>query len=228
MARFVRLKVLNIIIQEGLVPVFYHPDPDVLYHVVLACLKGGASCFEFTNRGDRAYDVFRNVIERLKDEPRLILGAGTILDPATAALYIQAGANFIVSPNLNPEIARLCNRRKIAYLPGCGTVSEISRAEEFGVEICKIFPGGTVGGPSFVKSVLGPMPGSLLLPTGGVEVTEDNISAWIKAGVAGVGIGSNLFENEIIKKKDYPKITDTVKNILQWIYKARGGKSPLD
>ncbi len=227
MAKFLRLKVLNVIIQEGIVPVFYNPDVEVVLEVIQACLEGGISCFEFTNRGDRAYDVFRNVIEQMKNEQRLVLGAGTIIDPATAALYIQAGANFIVSPNLNPEVAKLCNRRKIAYIPGCGTVSEISQAEELGVEICKIFPGNSLGGPDFVKSVLGPMPWSRLLPTGGVDVTEESVSAWFKAGVTCVGIGSNLFKSEIIQNKDYKKITTLVKNMMQWICAARDGKSPM-
>lgn len=226
MAKNLRLTVLNKIIQEGLIPLYYHPDPEVMVNVIRACLEGGASCFEFTNRGDCAYDVYKVVAERLKNEPRLVLGTGTVLDPATASLYIQGGANFIVGPNLNPEVARLCNRRKVAYLPGCGTVSEISQAEELGVEICKVFPGESIGGPGFVKSVKGPMPWSLLLPTGGVEANEENISAWIKAGAAGVGIGSSLFKKEIINNNEFSKITEMVKDILQWIQKARDGKHP--
>ncbi len=228
MAKISRLRVLNLIMKEGLLPLFYNPDADVVAEVIHACLIGGASCFEFTNRGDCAYFVFRQVTERMKEEPRLVLGAGTIMDSATAALYIQSGANFIVSPNLNPDVARLCNRRKIAYFPGCGTVSEISQAEELGVEICKVFPGGSVGGPGFVKNVLGPMPWSNLLPTGGVEATEENVSAWIKAGSIALGIGSSLFKKEIIDNKDYQKITELVKILLQWIQTARGGKSHLD
>ena len=227
MAKTSRLKVLNSIMQEGLLPLFYNTNADVVVEVIHACLIGGAGCFEFTNRGDCAYDVFRQVTERMKDEPHLVLGAGTIMDSATAALYIQAGAAFIVSPNLNPDVARLCNRRKIAYFPGCGTVSEISQAEELGIEICKVFPGGSVGGPGFVKNVLGPMPWSNLLPTGGVEATEENVSAWIKAGAIAVGIGSSLFKKEIIDNKDYQRITELVKNMLHWIQVARDGKSPL-
>ena len=144
------------------------------------------------------------------------------------ALYLQAGANFIVGPTLNPEIARLCNRRKVAYIPGCGTTSEISRAEELGAEICKVFPGGTLGGPSFIKNILGPMPWSRLVPTGGVKATEENVSAWIKAGAVCVGIGSDLFPKEIIQNNQYSKVTESVRNVLQWIDAARDHKDPLD
>ncbi len=208
-------------------PIFYHPQKEVVINVIQACLDGGASCFEFTNRGDGAYDVFRPVIEHFREEPRLILGAGTILDPATAAMYIQAGVNFIVGPTLNPEIARLCNRRKIAYIPGCGNTNDISQAEEFGMEICKVFPGGSLGGPGFIKNVLGPMPWSSLLPTGGVEVTEESVSAWIKAGAVGVGIGSNLFRKDAIEKMNFQQISNDVKNMLKWVATARNGMDPV-
>lgn len=227
MAKFLRMKVLNTIIKEGLVPLFYHADEKVMVKSIQACLKGGASCFEFTNRGDRAYDVFMQVIEQFKDEQQLILGAGTIMDPATAALYIQAGANFIVGPTLNPEIARLCNRRKIAYIPGCGSATEISNAEELGAEICKVFPGGALNGPKFIKSILGPMPWSRLLPTGGVRATEENITSWFEAGAACVGLGNGLFRKDIIQNEQFTIIQEDVKNILEWIRNSRNGKNPI-
>ena len=140
MAKYSRLKVLTSMIEVGMVPVFYHSDPQAAIRVIEACLEGGVRCFEFTNRGDGAHEVFREVALSFQKDDRLILGAGSVLDPATAALYIQLGANFIVGPVLNAEVARVCNRRKVAYSPGCGTLSEISQAEELGVEICKIFP----------------------------------------------------------------------------------------
>ncbi|MCX6055595.1 MAG: bifunctional 4-hydroxy-2-oxoglutarate aldolase/2-dehydro-3-deoxy-phosphogluconate aldolase [Chloroflexi bacterium] len=227
MAKFSRLKVLNSIIETGMVPVFYHPDTKVAISVIKACADGGTHCFEFTNRGDQANEVFKELIIYFKKEDRVILGAGSIIDPATAALYIQLGANFIVGPVLNPEVARLCNRRKVAYFPGCGSVSEISSAEEFGVEICKIFPGGAIGGPAFVKDVLGPLPWSRLMPTGGVDTTEESVSSWFKAGVACVGMGSKLFPKETIDSGHYELITEKVKQVLQWIQKTRSGNSPI-
>jgi 2-dehydro-3-deoxyphosphogluconate aldolase/(4S)-4-hydroxy-2-oxoglutarate aldolase len=227
MAQFSRLKVLTTMIETGMIPVFYHADPNVTVNVVTACLDGGARCFEFTNRGDRAHEVFGEVIKRLKTDTRLILGAGSVLEPGTAALYIQLGANFIVGPNLNPEVARLCNRRKVAYSPGCATVSEISQAEELGVEICKIFPGSAVGGPEFVKDLLGPIPWARIMPTGGVDTSEESVSRWIKAGVACVGMGSKLFPAEAIATGNYAAITEKVAAVLSWVKAARGDKAPI-
>ncbi len=227
MAQYSRLKVLTTMIETGMVPVFYHPDPDVAVNVIRACLDGGAHCFEFTNRGDQAHEVFSEVIKRLRSDTRLILGTGSVIDAGTAALYIQAGSNFIVGPSLNPEVARLCNRRKIAYSPGCGSATEISQAEELGVEICKIFPGGSVGGPSFVKDLLGPMPWTRIMPTGGVDTTEESVTRWLKAGVACVGIGSKLFPADVITGGDYSKITENVSAVLSWVKTARDGKTPI-
>lgn len=227
MAKHSRLKVLTTMIEVGLVPVFYHSNPEIAACVVDACAAGGARCFEFTNRGDQAHEVFRELASRFKSDERVILGAGSIIDAPTAALYIQLGANFIVGPSLNPEIARLCNRRKVAYSPGCGSVSEISQAEELGVEICKIFPGGPVGGPGFIQDVLAPMPWTRLMPTGGVDATEESITRWIKAGVACVGMGSKLFPKEAIDSGHYELITDKVQQVLAWIQVARAGRYPI-
>jgi 2-dehydro-3-deoxyphosphogluconate aldolase / (4S)-4-hydroxy-2-oxoglutarate aldolase len=227
MAKYSRLKVLTSMIETGMVPVFYHSDVKVAIQVIEACAEGGAHCFEFTNRGDQAHEVFRELANHFKKDDRVILGAGSILEPATAALYIQLGANFIVGPVLNADVARICNRRKVAYSPGCGTVSEISLAEELGVEICKVFPGGAVGGPAFIKDVLGPLPWTRLMPTGGVEPTRENVTAWINAGVACMGFGSKLFPKEIIESGDFTVITENVRNVCEWIRTARGSKLPI-
>jgi len=222
MARFARMTVLNAIIETGLVPVFYHPEPEVVLKVADACSRGGARLFEFTNRGDFAPQVFAEAARALsKSHPDLILGAGSIVDAPTAAMYIASGANFIVGPVINPDVARLCNRRKIAYSPGCGTATEVSLAEELGVEIVKIFPGGTVGGPAFVKSILAPCPWTRLMPTGGVEPTAESINAWFKAGTAAVGIGSKLITKELVAAGDYGEIVSRVANTLALIREAR-------
>lgn len=227
MAKYSRLKVLTSMIETGMVPVFYHADLQVAVRVIEACLEGGVRCFEFTNRGEGAHEVFREIGRCFQDDSRLILGAGSVLDPATAALYIQLGANFIVGPVLNPEVARVCNRRKIAYSPGCGTLSEISQAEELGVEICKIFPGAAVGGPGFVKDILGPMPWTRLMPTGGVEPTRESLDAWFRAGVSCVGMGSKLFPAEVLKAGDFAAITRNVRQALDFIQDSRAGKLPI-
>jgi 2-dehydro-3-deoxyphosphogluconate aldolase/(4S)-4-hydroxy-2-oxoglutarate aldolase len=225
MAQYSRLKVLTTMIETGMVPVFYSPDPDVAVNVIKACLDGGVHCFEFTNRGDRAHEVFSEVIKQLKSDNRLIVGTGSVIEAGTAALYIQLGSNFIVGPNLNPDVARLCNRRKISYSPGCGSATEISQAEELGVEICKIFPGSSVGGPDFVKDLLGPMPWTRIMPTGGVDATEESVTSWIKAGVACVGMGSKLFPKDVIASGEYSTITEKVKDIIGWVKAARGDKA---
>lgn len=222
MARFSRLEVLNTIVETGLVPLFYHADVEVTKKIAEAIAAGGARVLEFTNRGDFAPLVFSELSQYLaKTNSNIILGAGSVMDAPTAALYIASGANFIVSSILNPEVAVLCNRRKIAYSPGCGSASEIARAEELGVEIVKLFPGDSVGGPNFVKAILGPSPWTRLMPTGGVETTKENITAWFKSGTAAVGIGSNLIRKDLIAAGDYAAITAKTAEVLSWIREIR-------
>jgi len=223
MARFKRLEVLNAMIESGVVPVFYHNDLEVVMKVARAVADGGAKVLEFTNRGDFAYQIFSDLAKWSEKEiPELILGVGSVIDPGTATLYINNGANFIVGPVLNGEVAKACNRRKVPYSPGCGSASEISQAEEYGVEICKIFPGAEVGGPAFVKNILAPMPWTLIMPTGGVETTKESIEKWFKAGVACVGIGSNLISKELVAAGDFEAISKKTAQVLNWIDEVRG------
>ena len=215
MAKFSRLHVLQTIEDTGIVPVFYHADAEVAKKVVKACYEGGIRAFEFTNRGDFAHEVFAELMKWADSAcPEMILGIGSIVDAPTASLYIQLGTNFVVGPLLNPDIFKICNRRQIAYSPGCATTSEIGLAQELGAELVKVFPGGNVGGPSFVKNIKGPMPWSKIMVTGGVEPTEENLSAWFNAGVTAVGMGSNLFPKEVIKKGEWEKITELCRNSL--------------
>lgn len=223
MARFPRMDVLNAMVRIGVVPVFYHEDAEVAKKIVAACSEGGAKVVEFTNRGDLAYQVFGELVRHFaKADPSVILGVGSVVDAPTAGLYISSGANFVVGPTLNPEVARLCNRRKVAYSPGCGSASEISEAEELGVEIVKVFPGGEVGGPNFVKAVLAPMPWTRIMPTGGVQATEESVAAWIKAGCACLGMGSDLVKKEWVAAGDYGAISERVSKVIGWVRKARG------
>jgi len=227
MARFDRLTVLNRMIELGLVPVFYNADVEVAKKIVAACSAGGAKVVEFTNRGDLAPLIFAELLQHFAGaDPGVILGVGSVVDAPTAALYIAYGANFVVGPILNPEVAWLCNRRKIPYLPGCGTASEIAHAEELGVEIVKIFPGGSVGGPGFVKSILGPCPWTRIMPTGGIDATEESIKAWFAAGVACVGMGSKLIRKDLVAAGDFEAITHTIRRVLQWIRQVRGDEVP--
>ncbi len=222
MAKFKSFEVYNAIIAQGLVPVFYNGDFEIAKNVLKAVAKGGSNLFEFTNRGDFAYEIFVKLVRAFeKEEPQMVIGAGSIVDPYTAAIYVNNGANFIVGPVLNLEVAKLCNRRRIPYSPGCGTASEISNAEEIGCEIVKVFPGDALGGPDFVKSILGPMPWTKIMPTGGVEITEESIKRWFESGVVAVGIGSNLITKELIAKKDWIGITKNVEKALALIKKYK-------
>lgn len=223
MARFSRLQVLNTMIDTGLVPVFYHADVEVAKQVAKACAAGGARTLEFTNRGDLAPEVFKELSRYIaREHQEIILGVGSIVDEPTAAMYIAYGANFVVGPILNEAVAKLCNRRKVAYMPGCGSASEISYAEELGVEIVKVFPGNSVGGPDFVKSVLGPCPWTRIMPTGGVDATQESITAWFRAGVACVGMGSNLIRKDLVAAGNWEEISRKVSQVLEWIRAARG------
>ena len=222
MAKYTRIEVALKAKETGIVPVFYHNDIQVCKQIVKACYDGGVRVFEFTNRGDFAHEVFAELNKYvIKELPDLILGIGSVIDAATAALYIQLGANFIVAPSLNPEVAKVCNRRKIAWMPGCGSVSEISYAEELGAEIVKIFPATQVGGPDFIKAVNGPMPWTNIMPTGGVNTTEESITEWINAGAYCVGLGSQLFIKNEQNQYDYEKIKTMVNSTIQIIKKIR-------
>ncbi|MFH1571018.1 MAG: bifunctional 4-hydroxy-2-oxoglutarate aldolase/2-dehydro-3-deoxy-phosphogluconate aldolase [Gemmatimonadota bacterium] len=224
MARFDRMTVLNAIYDVGVVPVFYHKDPEIAIAVTEACMEGGARCVEFTNRGDLAYKVFTAAVEHvLAKNLDVIMGVGSVVDAPTAGLYIASGANFVVGPLLNPDVAKVCNRRKVPYSPGCGSASEIAQAEELGVEIVKVFPGKEVGGPAFVKSVLAPCPWTRIMPTGGVDATRESLEAWFQAGVACVGIGSNLITKELLAAKDWKGLAAKVKQTVGWIQEIRAG-----
>lgn len=210
-----RIAVLLAIMEQGVIPVFHHGDAAACIDVVQACADGGAHCVEFTNRGEFAPQLFAEIARHFaKADAAVILGAGSILDAPTAALYIAGGARFVVGPVLNADVAKLCNRRKIPYIPGCGTASEISFAEELGCEIVKLFPGGAAGGPDFLKAILGPMPWTRVMPTGGVDATEESLNAWFAAGAAAVGIGSNLIAKTWIEDGNLAAIESKVRQTM--------------
>ncbi|GAB6007741.1 bifunctional 4-hydroxy-2-oxoglutarate aldolase/2-dehydro-3-deoxy-phosphogluconate aldolase [Dysgonomonas reticulitermitis] len=222
MARFSRIKACQVMAETGMVPVFYHADLEVAKQVVKACYLGGVRAFEFTNRGDFAHEIFGELNKwAAKECPEMILGIGSIVDAGTASLFLQLGASFVVGPLLNPDIFKVCNRRQVAYIPGCGSVSEIGYAQELGAEVVKVFPAGNVGGPSFVKNVKAPMPWTSIMVTGGVEPTEENLTKWFDAGVTCVGMGSNLFPKDVLAAKDWGKITQMCKDALAIIEKAK-------
>ena len=218
-----RMAVLTAMMDQGVIPVFYHPDAEVCKKVIQACADGGAPCIEFTNRGDFASHVFYDVARHFAvADPRVIMGVGSIVDAPTAGIYIANGARFVVGPILNADVAKVCNRRKIPYSPGCGSASEISYAEELGCEIVKVFPGASVGGPDFVKAVLGPMPWTRIMPTGGVDPDEASIRTWFGAGIVAAGMGSKLITQALLDAGDYAGITAKVRQTVDLIKTVRG------
>lgn len=218
-----RMAVLTAMMDQGVIPVFYHPDAEVCKKVIQACADGGAPCIEFTNRGDFASHVFYEVTKHFAEaDPRVIMGVGSIVDAPTAGIYIANGAKFVVGPILNADVAKVCNRRKIPYSPGCGSASEISYAEELGCEIVKVFPGSSVGGPDFVKAVMGPMPWTRIMPTGGVDPDEASVKTWFGAGIVAAGMGSKLITPEMLNAGDYAGITAKVRETVELIKKVRG------
>ena len=214
---------LNAIHETGVAPVFYSADLEKAKGIARSCVAGGIRVLEFTNRGDHAWEVFSALHRYCAAElPQAVLGAGSVVDAGTASLYIANGASFIVGPVTNPDVAKVCNRRKVPYVPGCGTASEISYAEELGADIVKIFPGTAVGGPQFVREVLAPMPWSSIMPTGGVDITEESLKPWFDAGVVAVGMGSRLISSDILAKSDWPELERRSRAVVELIRKLRG------
>ncbi|EEG42574.1 KDPG and KHG aldolase [Flavobacteria bacterium MS024-3C] len=222
MARYSRIEVAQVMKETGLVPLFVHSDIEVAKKVLQACYNGGARLMEFTSRGDFAHEVFGELNKyALSKLPGMILGVGSVTDAGSASLYMQLGANFVVTPVLREDIAIACNRRKVLWSPGCGSLTEIAKAEELGCEIVKLFPGGSYG-PSYVKAIKGPQPWTSIMPTGGVSPTKESIEAWFNAGVTCVGMGSKLISKEVIVNEDYKGLENTISKALALIKSARG------
>lgn len=222
MAQYTRIEVATIMEKTGMIPLFFHSDLELGKNILKACYNGGARLLEFTARGDFAHEVFGELNKyAIKELPGMIMGVGSVTDAAQASLYMALGANFVVTPVLREDIATVCNRRKVLWSPGCGSLTEIARAEELGCEIVKLFP-GDIYGPKFVKGVKGPQPWTSIMPTGGVAPTEENLKGWFEAGVTCVGMGSQLISKDIIANRDYKKLEGRVIEALDIIKKIRG------
>ncbi|AIY13900.1 bifunctional 4-hydroxy-2-oxoglutarate aldolase/2-dehydro-3-deoxy-phosphogluconate aldolase [Cellulophaga baltica] len=221
MAQYTRIEVANVMKENGMVPLFYHPDVELGKKVLKAVYNGGARLMEFTARGDFAFEVFSELNKyAIKELPGMILGVGSITDAAAASMFMQMGANFIVTPSLRVDIAKVCNRRKVLWSPGCGSLTEINAAEELGCEVVKLFPGDLYG-PGFVKGIKGPQPWTSIMPTGGVSTDEANLKGWFDAGVTCVGMGSKLISKEVLANKDYAGLEKTVRETLALIKRLR-------
>jgi 2-dehydro-3-deoxyphosphogluconate aldolase/(4S)-4-hydroxy-2-oxoglutarate aldolase len=216
------MAVLAAMMEQAIIPVFYDPDVEVCRDVIQACANGGAKCVEFTNRGDFAASVFLDLARHFAvADPSVILGVGSVVDAPTAGIYVANGAKFVVGPLLNAEVARFCNRRGVPYSPGCGSATEIGDAQELGSEIVKVFPGASVGGPDFVRSVMGPMPWTRIMPTGGVEPTEASLRQWFGAGIVACGVGSNLITRDLLRARDYAGIEAKVRDAIELARRIR-------
>lgn len=221
MAQFTRIEVALAMEETGMIPLFFNENVEISKKVLKACYNGGARLLEFTARGDFAHEVFGELIKySIKELPGMIVGVGSITDAGSASLYMALGANFIISPVLREDVARVCNRRKVLWSPGCGTLTEICKAEELGCEIVKLFP-GDIYGPQFVKGIKGPQPWTKIMPTGGVSTDKENLKNWFDAGVTCVGIGSQLISKEIIINEDYTLLKKKVSNVLETIKRVR-------
>ncbi len=221
MARFSRIEVATVMENTGLVPLFFHSDVALGKKVLEACYNGGARILEFTSRGDFAHEVFGELNKFCEANlPEMILGVGSVTDAAAASLYMQLGANFVVTPVLREDIALVCNRRKVLWSPGCGSLTEIAKAEELGCEIVKLFPGG-IYGADFVKAIKGPCPWTKIMPTGGVSTERENLEAWFNAGVTCVGMGSKLISKETLVSKDFKGLENKVRETLALIQEIR-------
>ena len=217
MSKFDKFEVIQKMGATKMVPVFYHKDMETAKQVVKACYEGGVRAFEFTNRGDFAHEVFAEVRKfALTECPELALGVGSVVDAPTATLFMQLGADFVVGPLFNPDVAKVCNRRCVPYTPGCGSVSEVGFAQEAGCDLIKVFPGDVLG-PKFVKGLLAPMPWSKIMVTGGVEPTQENLTAWFKAGAFCVGMGSKLFPKDKVEAKDWQYITNKCQEVFGFL-----------
>jgi 2-dehydro-3-deoxyphosphogluconate aldolase/(4S)-4-hydroxy-2-oxoglutarate aldolase len=217
MAQYTRHQVITEMHNSSMIPLFYDPDIEISKNIVQACYQGGARLLEFTHRGDFAHEVFRELIRFANESlPGMIIGVGSVTDAASASYYLMNGANFIVTPVFREDIAIVCNRRKVLWSPGCGSLTEIAKAEEMGAEIVKLFP-GNIYGPEFVKAIKGPQPWTSIMPTGGVTTEKENLKAWFDAGVSCVGLGSKLISKELVKNQDYDQISNTIKKTLALI-----------
>src|SRR3954465_6015644 len=217
-------EIVKLIPEQGLLPLFYNKDADVSVEVLRALYKAGIRSVEYTNRGEAALQNFKKLREVCdKEMVGMYLGVGTIKNAKAAEQFIEAGADYIISPGLVKEVAKLADKEDMLWVPGCMTPTEIIRAEKLGAKMIKLFPGNLLG-PSFLSAVKELFPDLLFMPTGGVEVDRENISGWFKAGVCAVGMGSKLITKQAMENRDYEKITELTRQAIDIIKGVRNSK----
>jgi 2-dehydro-3-deoxyphosphogluconate aldolase/(4S)-4-hydroxy-2-oxoglutarate aldolase len=210
-------EIADAIIAQGMLPLYFNPSEEVTLNVLKAIYSAGVKAVEYTNRGDAALSNFKKMVAvRNVEMPGLLLGVGTIKNMQQAKDYLDAGADFLVSPGFVPDVAALCVENDIFYAPGCMTPTEIIAAENAGIGFIKLFPGNMLG-PDFLSGIKDIFPKLLFMPTGGVDTTRENIEGWFKAGVCAVGMGSKLISKKLMEAKDYATIEKTTKEVLELI-----------
>ena len=205
--------IVNVMRDIGVVPLFTCENSDEAMQVVQAAYDAGVRTFEFTNRRANSFEVFSNLIANRNKFPELFLGIGTVLDGATTKKFIDAGADFIISPILKLEMGEVCRSHNKLWIPGCATLTEAVTAKENGAGVIKIFPGSVLG-PEFVKSVMPVVPDLVLMITGGVEPTRESLGSWFRAGAACVGMGSQLFSKDILASRNWPLLRQRISESL--------------
>ncbi|MGC2240130.1 MAG: bifunctional 4-hydroxy-2-oxoglutarate aldolase/2-dehydro-3-deoxy-phosphogluconate aldolase [Acidimicrobiia bacterium] len=222
MARHTKTQVLDTVAREGVIPVFHHPDVGTVIEVANTLVGGGLTTLEFTNRGDGAISVLGELIAwAQRERPELIVGAGSIVDGASAAHVLDLGASFVFAPSFSEDVADACNVRNVPYVPGCGTVTEILRAYRAGCDLVKLFPADSIGGPNFLRAVRAPCPWVRAIPTGGVEPTAVSLRPWYEAGAPAVGIGSKLLSKDLIGDRDFEGLQKRVAVTVSAVAEAR-------
>jgi 2-dehydro-3-deoxyphosphogluconate aldolase/(4S)-4-hydroxy-2-oxoglutarate aldolase len=216
----IKKAVLNSILTQGMLPLFFYDDVEVSLQIIRMLYKAGIRVMEYTNRAKPALDNFKLLRKAVdKEMPDLYFGIGTIKNISEAEAFVDAGADFIVAPTINPEVSKVAHKHKLLWIPGCMTPTEIYSAQKNGAELIKIFPANAVG-PGFISSVKEIFPGLLFMPTGGIELNPENISAWFHAGVSAVGLGGKLISRDVLNNRLYEQLyTDTV-NALELIKAA--------
>lgn len=217
--------IIDLVKEQGVIPLFYNDDLTVCTAVIDALYKAGIRIVEFTNRGEQALTNFKALLEiRNEQWADLLLGVGTIKTTAQAKQFIDAGTDFVICPGTIPDVAKVVHDAGLLWIPGCMTTTEIIIAEQHGAGLVKLFPGSLLG-PSYVSAVKEIFPGLLFMPTGGVEVTEENMHAWFKSGVCAVGLGSKVISKELLAKKEYGLIQQAAETALALSKKIRSGLS---
>ncbi len=217
MVRLKKHQVLEALLRGKILPMFYSSDIDIAKAILIACFNGGIGGVEFVDRGENSAGVFKELIQyRNAEFPEMLVGIGTLYNKFQAQVFIDLGADFIISPIFDKGLALTCNRRKVLWIPGCTTMREMVLAESYGADLIKIFPAASLG-KSYVRDILAPSPTSCIMVSGGIKSDIGEITQWLEAGASCIGLGSDLISPDIMRNKEFELITDKIKEIAEFI-----------